>query len=276
MSERHAGVIGWPIAHSRSPLIHGHWIAAHGLDATYTKRAVAPERLGAFLDIVRTGDWIGCNVTVPHKEAALALADRPSEAASSVGGANTLWAVEGEVHATTTDGPGFLAGLDEAAPGHAIEHALVLGAGGAARAIVEALTARGTRVTLANRTLERAEGLARDFGAGAIEWTDSAAIARDTDLLVNTTSLGMTGQPPLLLPGGTIDVLPDHALVADIVYAPLETGLLAAARRRGLVGVDGLGMLLHQAALSFEIWFGLRPEVTAELRDLVVSDLAGG
>ena len=272
MTQR-AAVIGWPVEHSRSPLIHGHWIAEHGLDATYEAVSVAPDDLAGFMARLRTGALTGVNVTVPHKEAALALADAPDEAARRVGGANTLWVEDGRLHATTTDGPGFLAGLEEGAPGHGIEHALVLGAGGAARAIVAALTARGARVSIANRTQGRAEALARDFGAGAVAWDELGALARDADLLVNTTSLGMRGQPPLALPRGTVAVLPEHAAVADIVYAPLVTPLLAEGRARGLVAVDGLGMLLHQAAFSFEIWFGIRPAVTPELRRIVETDL---
>ena len=271
---QHAGVIGWPIEHSRSPLIHNHWITEHGLDATYGAISVPPDDLAGFMETLRGGMLVGCNVTVPHKEAALALADEPDEAARRVGCASTLWAVEGRIHATTTDGAGFMAGLEEVAPVHGIEHALVLGAGGAARAVVETLTARGTRVSIANRTEARAEALAGQFDAGAIGWDELAPLARDADLLVNTTSLGMAGQPALELPKGTLEVLPEHALVADIVYAPLETPLLAAARARGLTGVDGLGMLLHQAALSFEAWFGVRPVVTPELRALIEADLA--
>lgn len=269
---RRAAVIGWPIRHSRSPLIHNHWIAEHGLDATYEAVAVAPADLPAFLDEVRAGAWAGCNVTAPHKEAVLEAAEAPDEAATHVGGANTLWGEGGVLHAATTDGPGFLAGLDETAPGP-IGEALVLGAGGAARAIVQALRARGALVTLANRTPSRAEALAEAFGARAVAWGDLEAAAAGADLLVNTTSLGQAGKPPLAFAGDPIARLPDHARVADIVYAPLATELLLAARARGLVGVDGLGMLLHQAALSFEIWFGVRPRVTPALRALVEDDL---
>lgn len=261
------GVVGWPVSHSRSPLIHNHWIAAHGLDATYETLPTPAEALPGLAKRLRSGALKGVNVTVPHKEAALAFSDAPEPPAKRLGGANTLWAENGRLRAASTDGAGFLAGL-----GSTPSRAIVLGAGGAARAIVAALRDAGAEVTLANRTLARAETLAEEFGAAALPW-DGLSEAGAADLLVNTTSLGMTGQPPLRLPDGVWDGLSPSARVADIVYAPLETALLTEAGRRGFAPVDGLGMLLHQAALSFEIWFGVRPAVTAELRALVEADL---
>ncbi|OQM73983.1 shikimate dehydrogenase [Manganibacter manganicus] len=276
---RRAFVIGHPIAHSRSPMIHGHWLKTLGLDGSYRAIDVAPQDLGAFLSSLAECGFAGGNVTIPHKEAAFAAVGRCDEAAEAIGAINTLWFEDGILCGGNTDAYGFAANLDARAPGWAANGpAVVLGAGGAARAVVHALKARGVAdIRIANRTLARAESLAARFGAG-ISAHASGALADllgDAGLLVNTTSLGMQGKEG----GGDLPadpaLLPAHALVTDIVYVPLETPLLAAARRRGLKTVDGLGMLLHQAVPGFERWFGHRPQVTAELRALIVADLGG-
>ena len=269
-----ACVIGWPIAHSRSPMIHNHWIGKLGLDAEYRREGVPPEQFADFIAHLAGRGYVGANVTVPHKEAALRLADADARA-RAVGAANTLWFEQGVLKATNTDVEGFIGNLDAAAPGwdQGLRTAVVLGAGGSARAIVFGLIERGvTRIFLANRSIERAVALRDQFGS-AVEprpFVESNELLGDAGLLVNTTTLGMSGQPSLLL---DLDRLPTGATVADIVYSPLETALLAAARRRGLRAVDGLGMLLHQAVGGFERWFGVRPQVTDELRALVEADL---
>lgn len=269
-----ACVIGWPVGHSRSPLIHNYWIKEHGLDAEYRREAVPPEQFADFLAHLSERGYVGANVTVPHKEAALALSE-PDDRATAVGAANTLWREGGRLRSTNTDVEGFIANLDATAPGwdRGLSCALVLGAGGAARAVVFGLLARGIgRIRLANRTLERAVALQAQFGdrVEPARFSDVDGLLAEAGLLVNTTSLGMAGQPPL-----AIDVarLPAGAVVSDLVYAPLETALLAAARARGLRPVDGLGMLLHQAVGGFQRWFGVRPQVTEVLRALVETDL---
>jgi len=276
---RKACVIGWPVAHSRSPLIHGYWIARHGLAAAYTREAVRPEDFAGFVAGLAERGYAGANVTLPHKEAALALA-AADDRALAVGAANTLWLDGGVLRATNTDVEGFLANLDAGAPGwnDGLRTALVLGAGGAARAVVFGLKERGvSRILVANRTLARAAALRERFGPAVVPlpWPEIPQALGEAGLLVNTTSLGMTGQPPLDLAGDIpLERLPESAVVADIVYAPLETALLAAAKRRGLRTADGLGMLLHQAVRGFSLWFGVTPQVTGELRALVEADLA--
>jgi len=275
MAERKAAcVIGWPVGHSRSPLIHNYWIKEHGLDAEYRREAVPPGELAAFVANLSERGYVGANVTVPHKEAVLALSE-PDDRARAVGAANTLWLDGGRLRATNTDVEGFIANLDATAPGwdRGLGSALVLGAGGAARAVIFGLLERGIgRIRLANRTAERAAALRATFGERVepAAWSDTDSLLADTGLLVNTTSLGMAGQPPL-----TIDLarLPAGAVVSDLVYAPLETALLTAARARGLRAVDGLGMLLYQAVGGFQRWFGVRPQVTKALRALVEADL---
>jgi shikimate dehydrogenase len=271
---RAACVIGWPITHSRSPLIHGYWIRHHRLAAEYRREAVAPEAFGAFAGNLATHGYVGANVTLPHKEAALALSE-PDDRARAVGAANTLWLDDGRLLSTNTDIEGFTANLDASAPGWDVElgEAVVLGAGGSARAVIYGLIERGcARIHVVNRTLDRAEALRTRFGSAVqpAHWTALPHLLARAHLLVNTTSLGMTGQPAL-----AIDLAPlrQDAVVADLVYAPLETALLAAARARGLGAVDGLGMLLHQAVRGFALWFGVRPEVTPELRALIEADL---
>lgn len=266
-----AGVIGWPIAHSKSPLIHGHWLAEHGLPGQYVPLAVAPDDLAGALTMLPKVGFVGANVTIPHKEEALRLADHVSARAGRIGAANTLVFRDGQIHADNTDGEGFLANLRQSAPQWqpASGPALVLGAGGAARAIVDALSHAGVpRILLANRTRDRADRLAAGLDAriDVIDWSEISAHSGAAQTVVNTTSLGMTGQPPL-----DIELACDAgALVTDIVYAPLETPLLAQARQKGMMAVDGLGMLLHQAVPGFERWFGTRPEVTQALRDKVL------
>ena len=270
---RAACLIGWPAAHSRSPLIHHYWLRTLGIEGGYSIEAIPPEGFAEFVLHLSTHGFVGANVTIPHKERALALS-KPDARASAVGAANTLWYEAGELRSTNTDIEGFINNLDACAPGwDRAADALVLGAGGSSRAVVFGLLERGiTRVHLANRTPERAQALAGQFGANVhpVAWEAVAGVLPQAGLLVNTTSLGMHGQPALAIDVGQ---LPPHAVVADLVYVPLETPLLAAARGRGLKVADGLGMLLHQAVRGFELWFGQRPEVTAELRDLVVADL---
>jgi shikimate dehydrogenase len=271
-----AFVIGHPIAHSRSPLIHGHWLKVHGIAGSYEKIDVAPDDLSAFIASLKKNGFVGGNVTVPHKARVLELADAVDEAADAIGAANTLWFDDDDLVAGNTDALGFLANLDQEAPGWDAKGgaAVVLGAGGAARAVIHGLIERGFDVALANRTFMRAVDLAEEHeeGVWAYAWEELPPLLRTADLVVNTTSLGMTGQPPLDL---SLDGLKRDALVCDIVYAPLETPLLLAARARGLRNVGGLGMLLHQAVPGFERWFGVRPEVTPELRALIEADVRG-
>jgi shikimate dehydrogenase len=269
-----ACVVGWPIAHSRSPLIHRYWLQELGIDGDYIAAAVEPDRIDAFLAGFADSGYVGGNVTVPYKENAFRAAEA-DEVATILGAVNTLWLEERRLLGTNTDVEGFLANLDDAAPGwdKPGESALVLGAGGAARAVVWALLQRGfDLIVVVNRSVERAEALARQFGqrVKAAGWDALALWRPQARLIVNATSLGMHGQPPLAM---DLSTLRDDAIVQDLVYAPLETGLLRAARDRGLTAVDGLGMLLHQAVPGFEKWFGVRPTVTAALRDLVIADL---
>ena len=268
-----ACVIGWPIEHSRSPLIHNYWIKQYNLDAEYRREAVPPDQFEEFIRDLRAIGYVGANVTVPHKEAALALSV-PDDRARAVGAANTLWYEEGTLRSTNSDVEGFLANLDAATPGwdRGLESAIVLGAGGAARGVVYALVTREVqRIYVINRTVERAEALKAKFGARVrvARWDETTGLMGGAGLLVNTTPLGMEGHPPL-----DINLrCPASLVVADIVYDPLDTKLLQAARERGLRTADGLGMLLHQAVRGFELWFGVRPEVTPELRALVEADL---
>ena len=275
-TKKAACVIGWPIGHSRSPLIHGYWIGQHGLDAEYRREAVPPERFEAFVTRLAEHGYAGANVTIPNKEAALALS-KGDDRAKRVGAANTLWLDGGTLRSTNTDVEGFIDNLDAAAPGwqRGLETAVVLGAGGTARAVVYGLTERGVGcIHVVNRSLDRAIALRGEFGEQIhpLRWEELNGLLAGAGLLVNTTSLGMTGSPPLTI---GLKSLPASAVVADVVYAPLETALLAAARERGLRTVDGLGMLLHQAVRGFELWFGVRPKVTPELRALVAADLGG-
>ena len=267
-----SGVIGWPVGHSRSPRIHGYWLKHHGLTGHYVPLAVAPEDLATVLKTLPKQGFVGSNVTLPHKEAALALADEATWRARRIGAANTLRFVDGKVLADNTDGEGFLANLHQNAPAWRAGDgpALVLGAGGAARAILDALIEAGApEILLANRTAARAATLAEEFGkiVQPVDWADISETTKAAPTVVNTTSLGTSGHPPR-----EIDLAcRTGALVTDIVYAPLVTPLLEQARGKGLQAVDGLGMLLHQAVPGFEQWFGVRPEVTEELRRVVLA-----
>jgi len=272
---RAAGVIGWPVAHSRSPLLHGYWLARHGIPGAYVPFPVQPGRMEAALRGLAALGFAGCNVTVPHKEAALAIVDHADDLARRIGAVNLVVVrPDGTLHGANTDAYGFLANLRARAPGWRAEGgpAVVLGAGGSARAVVAALADAGTpEIRLANRTRDRAESLASLGGQiRVIDWEERGAALAGASLLVNTTTQGMLGQPPLDL---DLSALPMTAVVTDLVYVPLETPLLAAARARGNAVVDGLGMLLHQAVPSFAAWFGVTPEVTPEVRALIEATL---
>ena len=274
-----AFVTGWPVEHSRSPLIHNHWLALNGLEGSYVKRPCKPEEFDDFLTNLQGEDFVGGNVTIPHKENAFHLVDRRDQRAETLGAVNTVWLEGSTIHGSNTDGYGFLANLDERAPdwdssARTKRPALVLGAGGASRAIIGALLERGfEKVIIANRTVSRAESLSETFGARCsgvgLDQIDLAVL--NPSVLVNTTSLGMDGENQNL----PVDVaqLSKDALVTDIVYTPLFTPLLQAAQKHDLKTVDGLGMLLHQAVPGFEKWFGVRPEVTPELRNILLRDL---
>lgn len=277
-----AVVVGWPIEHSRSPLIHNYWISHHGLDAEYGRHALDPARARDWFDHFADHGLVGANVTVPHKETAFAACRYLTERARRLGSVNTLWLEDAELCGDSTDGEGFMQHLKASAPNwrkHSKSSlAIVLGAGGASRAIVDALMHEGVeRVAILNRTIERAKRLAQDLGVFvtgqsliAMEISRFDEVAPESGLLINTSSMGMAGGPPL-----NIDLasLAKGATVADIVYSPLDTDLLKAARGRGHPTVDGLGMLLFQAVPGFHKWFGVRPTVTKALRDLVVADL---
>lgn len=269
-----ACVIGWPVAHSRSPLIHNYWLKHYGIAGDYRREAVTPEDFAAFAGSLATRGYVGANVTVPHKEAALRLS-LPDNRARTVGAANTFWFDQGVLRSTNTDVEGFLANLDACAPGwdRTLRQAVILGAGGGARAIVYGLVERGIgRIAVVNRTFERAEALRGMFGGAVlpVRWQELEATLAGAELLVNTTTLGMEKQPNLDL---DVELLPEGAIVADLVYAPLATPLLDAARARHLRTADGLGMLLHQAVRGFALWFGKTPAVTPELRTLIEADL---
>jgi len=264
-----AGVMGWPVAHSRSPALHGYWLKAYAIDGTYERLAVKPEDLEQELRALHARGYAGVNLTVPHKEAAISFVDEISPEAKRIGAVNTVFVTaEGRLKATNTDAYGFITSLKAGAPqfNAGAGPAVVLGAGGAARAVCVALQDAGAaKIILINRTTARAETLARALGGNiaVAPWDERAARLKNANLLVNTTTLGMSGQEPL-----DIDLanLPREAVVNDIVYVPLETPLLAAARARGNTIVDGLGMLLHQAQPGFKGWFGTWPDVTEGLR----------
>lgn len=268
-----AGVVGWPIAHSRSPVLHTHWLRRYGIAGYYIPIGI---RQGDFEEGIRALPKLGfrgVNLTIPYKETILSMADSVSDRASLIGAANTItFREDGTIHADNTDGVGFLDSVRAAAPGWTARSgpALVIGAGGAARAVVSALLSAGVpEVRIANRTRQKAEMLAEHFGGRMVQvdWERAAEAADGAALIVNTTALGMLGKAPLNL---SLDAAPQDALVVDIVYNPLETEFLARARARGLTGIDGLGMLLHQAAPGFESWFGVKPEVDDELRQVVL------
>ncbi len=274
-----AGVMGWPIAHSRSPALHGHWLERHGIDGSYVAIPVRPEDLAAALRELPDKEFAGVNLTVPHKEPALDIVDTVDGVAARIGAVNTVIVrADRTLFGTNTDSYGFIenlrGGVGRDLSAWTAHPAAVLGAGGAARAVVVALCDAGvTELRIVNRTRTNAERLAElvsSCGARAVivDWQDRAEALRGAGILVNTTTLGMQGAPPLDL---VLDALPGEALVNDIVYAPLETTLLATARRRGNPVVDGLGMLLYQAQAGFEAWFGVRPEVDDDLRAAVLA-----
>jgi shikimate dehydrogenase len=271
-----ACVVGWPVKHSRSPVIHRFWLRELGIAGDYVVQPVEPDRAPAFFAGFAERGFVGANVTAPHKEVAFAAVAGMEPAARAIGAVNTLWLEGTRLLGTNTDGFGFLANLDPEAPGWDREPgaAVVLGAGGAARAVLWALANRGfAPIHLVNRTRARADALAGQFGKAVrpADWETLPMLLPAARLLVNTTSLGMQGQPPL---GVDLTPLPAECRVTDLVYVPLETPLLAAARARGLMSVDGLGMLLHQAAPGFERWFGGRPTVTGALRAAVLQSMA--
>lgn len=271
-----ACIIGHPVAHSRSPLIYNYWLSKHGIVGEYLREDVLPAEIEAFLKAFPQSGYIGGNVTVPHKEIAYAAVAGRDPVADALGAVNTLWHENRKLFGANTDVDGFLANLDESAPGWParVKTALVLGAGGSARAAIYGLRERAVEnILVANRTRTRAGQLAAHFAKRIvpIAMSDISSRLATADLLVNTTTLGMRGEPPLEI---DLAALKQGAIVYDLVYAPLETPLLAQARARGHPAVDGLGMLLHQAAPAFERWFGVRPNVTPELRALVVADLA--
>jgi shikimate dehydrogenase len=271
---RAACIIGWPVEHSRSPVIHNYWLKTYRIAGEYRREAVPPDEFEGFVQSLAARDYVGANVTVPHKEKALAFS-LPDEQAKAVGAANTLWIAGGFLHATNTDVEGFSNNLDACAPqwDRGLGNAVVLGAGGAAHAVVYALLTRGVeRITVVNRNPQRAEDLRQRFleRLQVAPWEQMNDLLGNAALFVNTTTLGMAGQPEL---EADIGRLPSHAIVADLVYVPLVTPLIEAARAKGLRTADGLGMLLHQAVRGFELWFGKKPEVTAELRALAEADL---
>lgn len=274
-----ACVIGDPVSHSRSPLIHGYWLNDLGIDGAYDRRRVVSGEIADFLDEVRRGNLRGANVTVPHKEEVARQVDFLTPTARRLGAVNTVWRDNGSVWGDNTDVTGFLANLDEAKPGWDADanRAVVLGAGGAARAVVYGLLERGFRqIVILNRSDVRAKQLADELQPEGEErlviadWASRSGLLSGASFLVNTTSLGMTGQPALDIDLGQ---LPLDAVVHDIVYSPLETALLKAARERGIATVDGLGMLLHQAAPGFARWFGAAPKITRQLRQLIIDDM---
>ena len=268
-----AGVIGTPIAHSRSPRLHQHWLRRYGIPGYYIPMDVASDDLEAALETLPKLGFVGLNVTIPHKERVLALADAVSDRAALIGAANTiLFRNDGKVHADNTDGYGFTESLRQGAPDWSPKSgpAAVIGAGGAARAIVTALIDAGVpEIRISNRTKSRAETLRQEFGVKikVYDWVQAGNMFEGATTVVNTSSLGMQGKPPLRIP---LDGIEKTAVVTDLVYAPLETELLAYARSIGCRAVDGLGMLLHQAAPGFERWFGVRPEVDEDLRQAVL------
>ena len=274
MSGPRACVTGYRIAYSRSPMLHGYWLKSLGIEGSYELADIAPADYPDFLRSLRRNGYVGCNVTVPHKEAAFRAVDKRDAAAAAIGAVNTIWYERDTLVGSNSDAYGFLAHLDAAVPGWDTEarFAVVLGAGGAARAVVYALLTRIGSVQVVNRTLNRAQDLATHFGANvtAHDYKDLPQLLPQADLLVNATSLGATGNAPLEI---NLAGLKAGAIVYDIVYVPLETELLKVAKARGHRTVDGLGMLLHQGVPGFARWFGVTPPVTAELRALIEADI---
>jgi shikimate dehydrogenase len=274
---KRACVIGWPISHSRSPIIHNYWLRQYGIEGSYSKEPVKPEDLQAFLQSLETQGLRGCNVTVPHKEAAFAASVIREPSAVAVNAANTLWLENGQLASANTDTYGFMANLDVSAPDwrQRAGHIVILGAGGSARAVVYGFLEAGmSDVRVFNRSLDRAAQIVQHFGerVAAFPWNVRNEHLSEAAVIVNTTTLGMNG---IGSPGVELVRAQKGAVVADLVYAPLETEFLKDARANNLIAVDGLGMLLHQAVPGFEKWFGVRPTVTPELYDLVAQDIGG-
>ena len=272
--KRASCVIGWPAKHSRSPKLHGYWIKRYGIDGDYRIEEKSPDEFAVFVRNLAANGYVGANITMPHKAAALALSE-PDDRARAVGAANTLWLDNGKLRSTNTDVEGFIDALDAAAPGwdKRTESSVVLGAGGASRAVGYGLIERGIKtIHIVNRTYEKAEAIRDRFGKSVqpARWEDLPYLLKGSKLLVNATSLGMKGQPELVVDLGT---MANDAAVSDIIYVPLKTPLLIAAEECGLATSNGLSMLLHQAVRGFELWFGVRPEVTSELFDLLKADI---
>lgn len=273
-----AFVIGWPIEHSRSPMLHGYWLKYLKIPGTYEAMGIQPEKIETFIKLLPKSGFIGGNVTVPHKETVFKLIEHPDEIANVLGAVNTLWLENGEIHGTNTDGYGFCANLDSFAPEwRKGKTALILGAGGASRAVIYALGKAGySQINIVNRTLSRAEAIAEEFSAvldstlQAHGWEEAPGLLQKSDLLVNTTSIGMSENIEFPLDLASLN---EKAIVTDIVYTPLMTPLLKAAKMKNFKTVDGLGMLLHQAAPGFEKWFGTRPNITPALREYILSDI---
>ena len=271
-----AGVMGWPVMHSRSPLLHNFWFSRHGLAGTYVPLAIAPDGLGAALRALHPLGFAGCNLTIPHKQAAMALVDTVDDVAKRIGAISCVTVhADGSLAGTNNDCFGFIENLRQSAPGWRADAdpAVVLGAGGGARAVCYALMQAGvSEIRLVNRSIDRAQALAADFGRplAALAWDKRHDALAGAALVVNTTSQGMVGQPALDI---KLDALSATAIVADIVYVPLETPFLAAARARGNRTVNGLGMLLHQGRPAWKAWFGIDTEVTPELRDVLEASL---
>jgi shikimate dehydrogenase len=271
---RLAGIIGWPVAHSRSPRLHGFWLEQYGIDGAYVPLAIRPDRFATAVRGLMEAGFAGANVTIPHKRAAFALCDSVDASARRAGAVNTMVFRDGQIAGSNTDGWGFLANLRAHGVDPEAGPALVLGAGGAARAVAAGLLETGIRVTIANRTPEHAQALAHDVpGLRVLGWDSRSEALADHALLVNATSLGMQGHPPLEL---DLSRAPHGLAVADIVYVPLETPLLSAAAAHGLRAVEGLGMLLYQAVPGFRAWFGVEPRVDEALRRFVAADLPQG
>ena len=269
-----AGVIGSPVAHSKSPRLHGYWLRAYGIAGYYIPMDVGQADLREVLSALPRAGFVGCNVTIPHKETVLAMADVVTDRAALIGAANTLiFRKDGRIHADNTDGYGFVANLRQNAPDWAPSSgpAAVLGAGGGARAVIAALLESGVpEIRLANRTRARADALRAEFGAKIVvhDWVQAGNMLEDAMTVVNTSALGMDGKPEFRVP---LDALSPKAVVSDLVYTPLRTRLLEEAEAVGCTTVDGLGMLLHQAAPAFERWFGIRPEIDAATREAVLA-----
>src|SRR5215510_953222 len=266
-----AGVMGYPVMHSRSPKLHNYWLAKYGLTGTYVPLAIKAEHLRAALRALPALGFSGCNLTIPHKEAALAIVDKVDPLARRIGAVNCVVAADGSLAGQNHDAFGYIESVREAQPKWRADAGpiVVIGAGGGARAVLVSLIDRGAReIRLVNRTVARGKALAGELGGSitALGWGEREAALEGAAMLINATNQGMVGEPPLDL---ALDSLPVSALVSDIIYIPRETALLAAARRRGNPTVNGLGMLLHQARPAFHAWFGIMPEVTAELHAMI-------